>query len=93
MATPPRILAETEPHMNPSQPSRESMARWVWAPRVSQSRADYASPIERKRPSVAGELFMGVWLVAFLLFLFVGLHFVAALWPQIAALVSALKGV
>jgi hypothetical protein len=78
--------------MNPSQPSRESMARWVWAPRVSQSRADYASPIERKRPSAIGELLMGVWLIAFLLVLLFGLHFLAALWPQIAALVSALKG-
>jgi hypothetical protein len=61
---------------------------------LSEAFPDVRAPaIERTRGSfVAGELFMGVWLVAFLLFLFVGLHFVAALWPQIAALVSALKG-
>ena len=80
--------------MNKWPPVRDpaSMSRWVYAPRVTSRPADYASPVERTRPSVAGEFLMGVWLIAFLMILFVGLHFVAAFWPQIAALVSALKG-
>lgn len=61
---------------------------------LSEAFADVRAPaIERTRSSfIAGEIFMGVWLVAVLTMLLLGAHLVAAYWPQIDALINALKG-
>lgn len=75
----------------PADPAR--LNRWVYAPRTVSKPADYASPLERSRGSVAGELRMGLGLVAVLLFFLFGFHLVAAFWPQLEALVKALGGV